>query len=110
MNTIINNLGSSLRPSADNTGTAIVDQQKAVSSSAVDLIATALNSATDIVLWTVMDDAIVVTFDGSTPTSTNGHEIASGTSGEWSKATAEAAKAIRVTTDARVHISEFQTR
>lgn len=110
MNAIINNLASSLRPSRTNLDVAVVDQQKAVSSASVDLIATPLNGATDIVLWTVMVDAIVVTFDGSTPTATNGHEIGAGTSGEWSKKTAESAKAIRKTTDARVHFSEFQTQ
>ena len=109
-NTNINNLSSSLSPTKDNSGTAIAGQSKTVSSSSVALIATALNGASDGVVWTVHDDAIFVTFDGTTATSTNGHLIASGTSGEWSKAMAESAKAIRQTTDARVQFSEFQNK
>jgi len=111
MNSNINNLSNSLVPTKDNTGTSIASQSKTVSTASVALIATTLNNATDMVAWTVMDAGIYVTFDGTAASSSNGHLIASGTSGEWSTATAAAALAIRDdATDARVQFSEFQTR
>jgi len=109
-NVIVNNLSLALEPAKGNAGTAIAGQNKTVSSSSVALVATALNGATDYILWTNHDDAIFVTFDGTAATSSNGHKIAAGVSGEWSKATANAALAIRETTDARFQISEFQTK
>jgi hypothetical protein len=61
------------------------------------------------VLITVVTDAIRVTFDGSTPTSSAGHLIAAGASETWSRAKHAAAKTIRVTNDAQLTQTEFMT-
>jgi len=110
MQTSITNLSNEFKPSSAQDGTAVTGQSLTVSSSAVAMIATTLNDLTQKVVWDVQDDAAFVTFDGSTPSSSNGHKIAAGTSGEWSPEVANAAKWIRETTDARIQISEFQTR
>jgi len=107
--TSITNLSNEFQPTVV-SGSSVAGQSLTVSSSAVAMLATALAATTQKVVWDLQDDAAFVTFDGTTPTSSNGHKIASGTSGEWSRVTAEAAKWIRETTDARLQISEFQTR
>ena len=49
-----------------------------------------------------------VTYDGSPPTSTNGHILFAGRSYTWAVETARAAKFIEdTTTDATIHASEF---
>ena len=104
--TSITNLASEFQPTA-----GVSDQSLAVEGTSVAFIATALNENTQKVVWTVHDAGVFVTFDGDAATTSNGHLIASGTSGEWSVATAEAAKVIREAgVSARIHISEFQTR
>ena len=110
MQTSITNLSNEFKPSFDQTATAVPGQSLTVSSSAVAMIATPLYELTQKVVWDLQTDAAFVTFDGSTPTSSNGHKIAAGTSGEWSPEVANAAKWIRETLDARLQISEFQTR
>ena len=51
---------------------------------------------------------MLVTFDGSAPTSTNGHLMQAFTSYTWDVETAKAAKFIRQgSTSATIHASEF---
>jgi len=112
MNTIINNLSNSLSPTRDTqTGLLVAGRSVTAIVSAIDLISgTILNKSTDMVAWTIHDGGVIVTFDGTTPTASNGHLLASGTSGEWSKTTSEDVKVLRATVDARIALSEFQTR
>lgn len=83
------------------------DQRLTVSNSAV-----ALSAITDDASHVFVDfqsAAVMVTFDGSTPTSTNGHRYASGSSATWSKATATAARFIREgSTDGVVHCTPLR--
>ena len=72
MNSAITNLTSEYRPSKDNTGTSVASRSITVST-AQDLIVADLNSATQKVLWSVENATVYVTFDGTTPTATNGH-------------------------------------
>ena len=89
-------------------GSPVADQRLTVSSTAVSF-ATAFNASTNMIVLDVQDADVMCTFDGSTPTSTNGHRLASGTQYTWSKAAASAAKFIRqASTDAAIHASEFQ--
>jgi hypothetical protein len=55
----------------------------------------ALHADTTHVFWSNETAPCRVTFDGSGPTTTNGHLINIGDSGVWSKAMAAAAKFIR---------------
>ena len=89
-------------------GSSVADQRLTVSSSAVQF-ATAFNGSTNMVVLDVQDADVMCTFDGSTPTSTNGHRLYSGSHYTWSKAAATAAKFIRqAATDAAIQASEFQ--
>jgi mevalonate kinase len=87
---------------------SVADQRLTVSSTAVSF-ATAFNASTNMVLVNVQTADVFVTYDGSDPTTTNGHKLVAGYEEFWSKARASAAKFIRsATTDASVHASEFQ--
>jgi hypothetical protein len=51
---------------------------------------------------------VIVTFDGTTPTASNGHVLTNGWYGWWSKDAAIAAKLLRhAGTSAQVTISQF---
>jgi hypothetical protein len=89
------------------TGNPIAGQRKTVSSAAVQF-ATAFDANTSLVSVDVQVDDVYVTFDGTTPSSSNGHRLYARDKVLWSKATATAAKFIRVTTDATLQASEFQ--
>jgi hypothetical protein len=60
------------------------------------------------VFWTCEAAQCRVTFDGSAPTTTNGHIIEIGDNGIWSKELAEAAKFIRTgSVSAVIHASQL---
>jgi hypothetical protein len=85
------------------------DARLTVSSSAVLLtsVLTIAENTTHIV-WDVQDNDVMVTFDGSTPTSTNGHKLYVGEKDTWHKETARAAKFIRAgSADGVIHASQF---
>lgn len=89
-----------------NNGT-VADRAVVAGSAAANLIVAAIDASTTHVFWTLTDANVRVTFDGSTPTATNGHQLAAGSSGVWCKKMAEQAKVIREgTSDANFHISE----
>jgi hypothetical protein len=61
------------------------------------------------VFWTTEDADVRVTFDGSNPTSSNGHLIPRNSSGVWTATLAEAAKFIRSgSTSGIVHASQMK--
>lgn len=67
------------------------------------------HAETSAVYWTAEAAECRVTFDGSDPTTTNGHNIAAGSSGTWSVAAATAAKFIRTTgVSAIIHASQMR--
>lgn len=86
------------------------DERLTVSSSAVPFSSIATWRASGNVKFVVLDvqsNDVFVTFDGSTPTSTNGHRLYSGESYTWNFETAAAAQFIRASADATVHASPF---
>ncbi len=84
-----------------------VDQQLTVSTSAVPLAA--FPALTTQLYVNVQDQAVRVTFDGSAPTTTNGHVFASGYQELWSVSLATAAQFIRDNgTDAVVHATPLK--
>lgn len=106
--TRVTNISTNMVPTATLAGVTVTDQNTVVSSSVVDMLGTALDAHTTHVFWTNYGDAVFCTFDGSNPSSTNGHYIASGENGTWRRELAEAAKFIRSdTTDSRIHITEM---
>ena len=69
---------------------------------------TAFNSLTRYIVLDVQLADVRVTYDGSAPTSTNGHILFAGRSYTWSKQAAVAAKFIRDgSVSASIHASEF---
>lgn len=90
-----------------NNGT-VADRAVTVSSTAANLITgTAFDAGTTHIFWNVVDANIRFTMDGSTPTATNGHQIAAGSSGVWCVRMANQVKVIREgSTDASIFISE----
>lgn len=84
------------------------DERLAVSNSAVPFTTNwRTNTLNRFVVLDVQTNDIMVTFDGSDPTSTNGHRLYFGQSYTWSVDAAMAAKFIRVSADAVVHASGF---
>ena len=84
----------------------VTDQTLTVGDSVVQF--SAFNALTKFVVLDVQVADVRVTYDGSAPTSTNGHILFAGRSYTWSKAAAAAAKFIEdTTTDATIHASEF---
>ena len=87
--------------------TGVTDQSLAVADSAVQF-GTAFNSLTKYVVLDIQTADVRVTYDGSDPTTSNGHILFAGRSYTWSKEAAEAAKFIRNgSTSASIHASEF---
>ena len=87
--------------------TSVADQRLAVSNTAVQF--SAFNNLTQLVVIDIQNADVMVTFDGSSPTSSNGHRLYQGTAYTWSKAMCASAKFIRQSgTDAAIHASEFQ--
>ena len=85
----------------------VTDQSLAVADSAVPF-GTAFNSLTKYVVLDVQTADVRVTYDGSDPTTSNGHILFAGRSYTWSKEAAAAAKFIRNgSTSASIHASEF---
>lgn len=83
------------------------DQTLTVSNSAVQF-GTAFNELTRYIVLDVQVADVRVTYDGSAPTTSNGHILFAGRSYTWAKETAEAAKFFRDgSTDATIHASEF---
>jgi len=96
------------RPSYNAAGTAVTDQRLTVSSTAI-AFQTAFNDITQLVVLDVQGADVMCTFDGSDPTTSNGHRLYDGSHYTWSKATAAAAKFIRQAgADAAIQASEFQ--
>ena len=59
------------------------------------------------VVLDVQTNDVMCTFDGSTPTATNGHRLYAGQSYTWHVDAAAAAQFIRVSADAVIHASGF---
>ena len=84
------------------------DQRLTVDSTAGGVVLSAFDAGTDYVVWDVQDADIMVTFDASAPTTTNGHRLYAGQCGTWSIATATAMKAIRQgATSGVLHVTTF---
>ncbi|HLP07941.1 MAG TPA: hypothetical protein VK178_07230 [Opitutaceae bacterium] len=64
-------------------------------------------AAADMVAWQVQTAAVIVTFDGTTPSASNGFVLEAGQSGTWSGASAQAAKFLQATTAAKVAAQPF---
>lgn len=90
-------------------GTAVADQRLTVDATAGGVQLSAFADTTNMIVLDVQDADVMCTFDGSAPTSTNGHRLYSGSTFTWSTATASAAKFIRQgSTSAAIQASEFQ--
>lgn len=83
------------------------DEALAVSSTAVPFTTTWNNGNNKFVVLDIQSNDVRVTFDGSTPTASNGHILYSGQSYTWHVKTADAASFIRVSSDATIHASGF---
>jgi hypothetical protein len=92
---------------AQKSGTFLADQRLTVDSTVGGVAFT--DYAEDYVQtveWDVQTADVMVTFDDSAPTTTNGHRLYAGQHGTWSAARFNAAKFIRATsTNATIHAS-----
>lgn len=82
------------------------DEALAVSTSAVQLTSANWSTHTKYIILQFQDNTVRVTFDGSTPTTSNGFAFSAGTITEWSRQLATAAKFIRESADAVVFAQE----
>tara|TARA_R110001606_G_scaffold20025_1_gene72645 strand:- start:344 stop:658 length:315 start_codon:yes stop_codon:yes gene_type:complete len=84
------------------------DERLVVSSTVVEFATTWYDENTKFVYVDVQGADIMATFDGSTPSASNGHKFVSGFHGFWSARQADSAKMIRAGgTDAAVQASPF---
>ena len=87
----------------------VADQRLTVDATVGGVQFSAFNDITNMIVLDVQDADVMCTFDGSAPTSSNGHRLYSGSQYTWSTAAAAAAKFIRQgSTSAAIHASEFQ--
>ena len=87
----------------------VADQRLTVDATAGGVQFSAFNDIINMIVLDVQDADVMCTFDGSAPTSTNGHRLYSGSHYTWSTAAAAAAKFIRQSsTSAAIQASEFQ--
>lgn len=92
MNVNLSNLYA--KPMVGGAGVRIaVDDDPAVSIAA-SLTGTAKPALTKYFYWQVQAVTLYITFDGSTPSATNGYAYTAGTVGLWTEAAAMSAKAI----------------
>ena len=82
-------------------------QKITVSTVAIPFTSIFYDGKTKFVLFEVQAGGVYVTFDGSTPSSSNGHLYAVNTREFWSANRADAAKFIRATVDATAYGSPF---
>ena len=68
----------------------------------------AFNARTTMVMLSVETDSLRLTLDGTAPTATKGHLINPGKIMMLTRAEADAAKMIRVTTDSKIQVSEYR--
>lgn len=88
--------------------TGVTDRRVTVGASAANLVVADLNALTRYAVLDIQGGDIFVTFDGSTPTTSNGHKLYNTRSYTWSAQAAKAAKVIRSgASDVTVHFSEF---
>ena len=88
---------------------AVTDQRLTVDNTVGGVQFSTFNDTSTMIVMDVQDADVMCTFDGSAPTSTNGHRLYSGSQYTWSVAAAQQAKFIRQgTTNAAIHASEFQ--
>lgn len=93
----------------DGTSAQVAGQRLSITSTATSTFA-AFNARTDVIVLDVQTGNTYCTFDGTTPTSTNGHILYSGQAYTWSTAAAIAAKFVATTTtNSIIYASEFQT-
>jgi hypothetical protein len=90
-------------------GSAVADQRLTVDGTTGGVQFSTFGDTTTMIVLDVQDADIMCTFDGSAPTSTNGHRLYAGSHYTWSTAAAQQAKLIRQgVTSAAVQASEFQ--
>lgn len=101
----LNNLYT--KPAFDNANAPIADQRLTVDATAGGLQFTAYTEAgVTLVDLDIQDADVMVTFDNSAPTSTNGHRLYVGKSYTWAASRFNAAKFIRQgSTSAAIHAS-----
>lgn len=86
----------------------INDQRLTVDNTAGGVQLSAFSDTTKYLWLDVQDADCFVTFDGSAPTTTNGHKLYAGEKYIWNKVAARSAKFIRSgATSAIIHASEF---
>ena len=90
-------------------GSAVADQRLTVDNTGGGVQFSAFSDTTNMIVLDVQDADVMCTFDGSAPTTTNGHRLYSGSHYTWSTAAAQQAKFIRQgATSAAIQASEFQ--
>ncbi len=90
-------------------GSAVADQRLTVDNTVGGVQFSAFSDTTTMIVLDVQDADVMCTFDGSAPTTTNGHRLYSGSHYTWSTAAAQQAKFIRQgATSAAIQASEFQ--
>lgn len=105
MNYGINNLFP--KPAVLNTGSPVLMVMLTVAGTAVSFPANAFDINTSLVGMDVQNADVYATYDGSTPSSSNGHHFYQGDKFTLSKAAAQALKMIQVSGAAQIGASQF---
>ena len=90
-------------------GSAVSDQRLTVDATVGGVQFSTFSDTSNMIVLDVQDADVMCTFDGSAPTSTNGHRLYSGSQYTWSVVAAQQVKFIRQgATSAAIQASEFQ--
>ena len=90
-------------------GSAVADQRLTVDSTVGGVQFSTFGDTTTMIVLDVQDADVMCTFDGSAPTTTNGHRLYNGSHYTWATAAAQQAKFIRQgAASAAIQASEFQ--
>jgi hypothetical protein len=88
---------------------AVADQRLTVDNTGGGVQFSTFGDTVTMIVLDVQDADVMCTFDGSAPTSSNGHRLYNGSYYTWATATAQQAKFIRqASTNAAIQASSFQ--
>ncbi len=102
-------INNAIYPKPSRASNAAVTSQRLTVTNGAAVQFAAFNDYTSLIVLDIQVETVYCTFDGSTPSATNGHILYATQSYTWSKATATAAKFLSISgTSAFVYGSEFQ--
>jgi len=106
----IANAANRLIPTEDKDGVLIAGTRQSLTVAKDMLDGITLDPNCDEVLWTLVGGDAYVTYDGTTPSSVNGHPVSQGASISWSKELCSKAKWIGASASSELQLNQMTYR